>query len=101
MSDCNEDQPTKPMNQKLLLLKLKRINELNDKLKGVLARDRIYASNASYSIINYTQQSRDYVLPEIWGYMSPGENTFRNGNRAPRQSRGSTGSSPGGCCTIV
>jgi guanine nucleotide-binding protein subunit gamma len=93
----SEDSPKKPMNQKLLVLKLKRINELNKKLKDTLSRDRIYASNASYSIINYTQQNKDYTLPEIWGHMEPGQNPFRN-NRLQRNG-GSEGQD--GCCTIM
>lgn len=54
-------------NKKLLILKLKRINELNNRLKDTLSKDRIYASNASYSIIDYTQSHKDYAIPEIWG----------------------------------
>lgn len=95
MSDSVEQSPKKPMNQKLLVLKLKRITELNGKLRDTLSRDRIYASNASYSIINYTQDTKDYVIPDVWGYMQPGENPFR----LNRQRKG--GDAQDGCCTIM
>ncbi len=85
--------------QKLLILKLKRINELNNRLKDTLSKDRIYASNASYSIIDYTQSHKDYAIPEIWGNLQPGENPFRN-NRF-QQKTGGGGQDQGGCCTIM
>lgn len=83
--------------QKLLALKLKRITELNNRLKETLSKDRIYASNASYSIIDYTQSNKDYTIPEIWGHLQPGENPFRNNKF---QQKSSTGQDQG-CCTIM
>ncbi|ONH65919.1 Guanine nucleotide-binding protein subunit gamma [Cyberlindnera fabianii] len=98
MSTSEKQNGSRPMNQKLMVLKLKRINELNDKLKESLRRDRIYASNASYSIITYTQEHKDYAIPEIWGFMKPGQNPFRQ--NTTRQG-GQGGSEGGGCCTIM
>jgi len=85
--------------QKLLILKLKRINELNNRLKETLSKDRIYASNASYSIIDYTQSNKDFTLPEIWGNLQPGENPFRN-NKFQQKSN-LNGQNDQGCCTIM
>jgi guanine nucleotide-binding protein subunit gamma len=87
--------------EKLQQLKLKRLDELNNNLKELLAKDRIYASNASYTIINQVVGEKDYALPEISGYMNPGENPLRS-NVKLRGGR-SLGSSDGGagCCTIM
>lgn len=83
--------------EKLLLLKLKRIEELNNNLKELLAKDRIFASNASYTIINQITNEKDYVLPEISGYLNPGENPFRTeANRNANVDYDSEG-----CCTIM
>ena len=68
--------------QELLLkinyLKLKRIIELNNKLKNELNRERITSSNASLAIIDYTMNKKDYTLTEIWGYPTVGKNHFRD-----------------------
>lgn len=90
----------KNVQQKLLLLKLKRINELNNRLKDSLSKERIYASNASYFIIDYTQSHKDYAIPEVWGNLQPGENPFRN-NRFQQKSGASGAQDQGGCCTIM
>ncbi|KAH3666613.1 hypothetical protein WICMUC_005597 [Wickerhamomyces mucosus] len=90
--------------QKLLQLKLKRINELNNNLKTLLNKDRIYASNASYLIINYISNAKDYTIPEVWGHMDPDENPFRNNQLLKSKKnfkQGGNNDHPGGCCVIL
>ncbi|CCH42598.1 Guanine nucleotide-binding protein subunit gamma [Wickerhamomyces ciferrii] len=97
-----QNSPNKSKIQnKLLNLKLKRINELNNRLKDTLTKDRIYASNASYSIIDYTQSTKDFTLPEIWGNLQPGENPFRNNKFQQLKNPNSNGGNQDGCCTIM
>lgn len=82
MSQTEEDSPLKENDQialKIKYLKLRRITDLNNKLKEELLRERITASNASLSIVNFTTKERDYTLPELWGYPPPGSNHFRDG----------------------
>ncbi|KAL3230198.1 Guanine nucleotide-binding protein subunit gamma [Nakaseomyces bracarensis] len=80
---------------KINQLKLKRINELNDKLRSELQRDRITASNACLSLINYTTRKKDYALPELWGYPPRGTNHFRDAMTAAGQQDVNT------CCIIM
>ena len=49
-------------------LKLKRLLDLNQRLRGDLARERIYASNACLKIIHFTQNTKDLCVPSVWGY---------------------------------
>lgn len=82
---------------KIQQLKLKRIEELNSKLRKELARERITASNACLSLIDYTLTHKDYALPEIWGYPKPGDIPYDNG-RKPALGADSASNS---CCTIM
>lgn len=86
---------------KIKYLKLKRINELNSKLRSELSRERITASNACLTIINYVSTHKDYTLPEIWGYPQPGANYFANG--VPGRTRQSMpgSSNANSCCTMM
>lgn len=93
----NFDQQ-KELQLKIKYLKLKRINELNNKLRNELSRERITASNACLTIINYTSSERDYELPEIWGYPPQGSNHFRNNLQRPINA---SHSNSNGCCTIM
>lgn len=63
---------------KIKYLKLKRINELNDKLRDELQRERITVSNACLQLIAYTTSTRDYALPTLWGYPPADTNHFRD-----------------------
>ncbi|CAR24099.1 Guanine nucleotide-binding protein subunit gamma [Lachancea thermotolerans] len=86
---------------KIQYLKLKRINELNKKLKEELVRERITASNACLSIIDYATSHEDYALPEIWGYPAPGSNPHRANAQKIHKSARTGSSSDNGCCVIV
>lgn len=88
---------------KIKYLKLKRINELNNNLRKELSRERITASNACLSLINYIQTTRDYTLPEIWGYPPPNSNHFiiHNSNRYSSNRQEYYNETSNGCCTIM
>lgn len=99
-------------------LTLERINKYNMKLMEELKTPRIKASNCALMVIDYTEQHRDPLIPEIWD--SPEHNRFKqsvsmrspqsatqlhkklsNSQRSEkqRQKRGENGS--GSCCTIM
>lgn len=84
---------------KIRILKLRRINELNAKLRTELARERITASNACLNLVNHTTSVPDYAVPELWGYPPPGSNRFleavRGGRGAQHRQEGADA-----CCTI-
>ncbi|CDO94367.1 unnamed protein product [Kluyveromyces dobzhanskii CBS 2104] len=82
---------------KIQQLKLKRIEELNSKLRNELARERMTASNACLSIIDYTSTHSDYAVPEVWGFPTSGENPYDN-NRKSSFARSQEDSS--NCCVI-
>ncbi|SCV02492.1 LAME_0H01750g1_1 [Lachancea meyersii CBS 8951] len=87
---------------KIQTLKLKRIKELNRKLKEELARDRITASNACLSIIDYATSHKDYAIPEIWGYPMAGSNPHRmNTSNLRRRSQRASGSGDSTCCVVM
>lgn len=94
-------QQQRQLQLKIKYLKLKRINELNNNLRNELGRDRITASNACLNLIDYIQTTKDYSLPEIWGYPQPNSNHFIiNRNMLSLQQRHNNDSS-NGCCTIM
>lgn len=92
---------------KINYLKLKRITELNQKLKQELLRDRITSSNASLQIINYTNdlfKEEDYTVPSVSGYIPKGKNPLMqtvNNNSGYSQPGGYNNGSNAGCCTIM
>ncbi|BAO41966.1 guanine nucleotide-binding protein subunit gamma [Kluyveromyces marxianus] len=84
---------------KIQLLKLRRIEELNNKLRNELARERITASNACLSIIDYASTQKDYLIPDVWGYPDIGEIPYTNSKRNI-QNR-SQNNDANNCCTIM
>lgn len=91
---------------KIKYLKLKRINELNNTLREELSRERITASNACLNLINYIQTTRDYTLPELWGYPPQNTNHFitnrhHSNNRYDSNRHEYYNESSNGCCTIM
>jgi hypothetical protein len=59
-------------------LTLERINKYNAKLMEELKTPRVKASNCALMVINYTEQTEDPLIPEIWGY--PKTNLFKQAN---------------------
>lgn len=84
---------------KIQELKLRRIEELNNKLRNELARERMTASNACLSIIDYTSTHKDYAVPEVWGYPMVDENPYNNTMRKNNFARSHEETSA--CCTIM
>ncbi|KAI8357624.1 G-protein gamma-like domain-containing protein [Mortierella sp. GBAus27b] len=52
-------------------LKLRRFMEHNQRLREQLNMPRIAVSEASRSLIHYVTESRDPLLPMIWGHSGP------------------------------
>ncbi|KAG9306974.1 hypothetical protein G9A89_000888 [Geosiphon pyriformis] len=48
-------------------LKLRRLLELNQRLREDLDRPRVMVSEASTSLIRYCKNTRDYLVPSVWG----------------------------------
>ncbi|KAK2004857.1 hypothetical protein LX36DRAFT_649401, partial [Colletotrichum falcatum] len=85
--DVGDPSQIKKNKQSMADLKLRRLTELNNRLREDLERERIPVSNASKSIIAYCNSTRDYMVPSVWGAVPRGEDPY-----APQQS--------GGCCVV-
>ncbi|TPX42998.1 hypothetical protein SeMB42_g04904 [Synchytrium endobioticum] len=48
-------------------IKLKKLLELNQRLKETLDLPRIPVSEASTSLIKYITSTKDFLLPSVWG----------------------------------
>ncbi|CCF59133.1 hypothetical protein KAFR_0G01000 [Kazachstania africana CBS 2517] len=97
-------QQQQQLSLKIKCLKLKRINELNNKLRNELSRERITASNACLTLVDYASTEKDFVLPDIWGYPKPGSNQFRD--HLQRTLKNSANNNMGngnsnGCCIVM
>lgn len=86
--DVGDPSQMKKTKQSMADLKLRRLTELNSRLREDLDRDRIPVSQASKSIIAYSNSTRDYMVPSVWGVVPKGEDPY-----APQQS--------GGCCVVM
>lgn len=83
------------MEDRILALKLRRIEQLNANLRETLARDRIPASRAAALIIQTLQDTPDPLIPLLWK-TSAELNRYRIYQEAHQSRGGSTG-----CCAIV
>ncbi|WEJ94208.1 Guanine nucleotide-binding protein subunit gamma [Yamadazyma tenuis] len=86
------------LRSKIQQIKLQRIQELNLKLKESLLRPRVPTSEASLSIINYTLQIPDYLIPIMWS-LSPEQNRFQRFQI--HQNTHKSASTTSGCCVIM
>ncbi|KAG5803306.1 hypothetical protein H9Q71_012108, partial [Fusarium xylarioides] len=86
--DVGDPSQIKKNKQSMADLKLRRLTELNNRLREDLERERIPVSTASKSIIAYCNGTRDYMVPSVWGAVPKGEDPY-----APQQS--------GGCCVVM
>ncbi|KAF3064719.1 Guanine nucleotide-binding protein subunit gamma [Daldinia childiae] len=86
--DVGDPSQIKKNKQSMADLKLRRLTELNSRLREDLERERIPVSQASRSIIAYCNSTRDYMVPSVWGSVPKGEDPY-----APPQS--------GGCCVVM
>ena len=91
---------------KIQYLKLRRILELNNKLRQELSRERITASNACLKIIDYTTSTRDFAVPALWGFPERNTNPYNNNSAKKFNQYSSLGGSglssqDETCCTIM
>ncbi|RCK65705.1 Guanine nucleotide-binding protein subunit gamma [Candida viswanathii] len=82
------------------VIRLKRIQELNNRLKVALQRERIPASTASGLIINYVEETPDYLIPYNWS-LPPDQNKFAKYRNLKQLYGNSKRSESAGCCTIM
>jgi len=62
--------------QSMADLKLRRLNELNLRLKEDLDRPRVKVAEASMSLINYCNNTRDYMVPSVWGQVDKKDDPY-------------------------
>ncbi|KAI9756850.1 MAG: hypothetical protein M4579_003686 [Chaenotheca gracillima] len=74
--------------QSMADLKLRRLTELNLRLREDLDRPRIKVSEAAMGLITYTSQTRDFMVPQMWGNVDRRDDPY-----APQQSAG--------CCLVM
>ncbi|EHY53970.1 Guanine nucleotide-binding protein subunit gamma [Exophiala dermatitidis] len=80
----------KSKKQSMADLKLRRLQELNIRLKEDLERPRVKVGEAALSLINYCNSTRDYMVPSVWGQVDRKEDPYNP------QSGGSDG-----CCIVM
>lgn len=81
------------MEERILMLKLRRIEQLNDKLRGALKRDRIPTSRAAMLIIESARDTPDPLVPSVWP-------TELNRYRMQDQHNLESHKSPDCCCIV-
>ncbi|KAL9130952.1 MAG: hypothetical protein Q9217_000998 [Psora testacea] len=86
--DLRPGGDVKNKKQSMADLKLRRLNELNSRLREDLERPRIRVSEASMSLIQYCTNTKDFMVPSLWGQVDKRDDPY-----APQQSNG--------CCTVM
>lgn len=90
-------------------LKLRRLQELNVRLKEDLERPRVKVQEASMryaavcnlqhqpltqsSLINYCSQTRDYMVPSVWGQVERKDDPYNPSSQS--------GGGSDGCCVVM
>ncbi|KAJ8658459.1 hypothetical protein O0I10_005812 [Lichtheimia ornata] len=74
--------------QNLSEAKLNRLLEYNQRLRELLDIPRITVSEASTRLIDHCQDTRDPMLPSVWGPIDKKDDPF-----APN--------AQGGCCSVM
>ncbi|KAB5570132.1 GGL domain-containing protein [Coniochaeta sp. 2T2.1] len=75
--DVGDPTQIKKNKQSMADLKLRRLTELNNRLREDLDRERIPVSQAAKSIIAYCNGTRDYMVPSVWGVVPKGEDPYQ------------------------
>jgi guanine nucleotide-binding protein subunit gamma len=57
-------------------LKLKKLLEVNNRLKEQLDMPRLAVSEASQALIKYVKTTKDYLVPSVWGNIDKKEDPF-------------------------
>ena len=79
----------KSKKQSMAELKLRRLTELNQRLREDLERRRIPVSEAALDLIAFTdKEPKDWMVPSRWGTIDKREDPY-----APQQSNG--------CCIVM
>jgi len=86
--DVGDPSQIKKTKQSMADLKLRRLTELNNRLREDLERERIPVSSAAKSIIAYCNGTRDYMVPSVWGPVPKGEDPYAPPTNA-------------GCCLVM
>ncbi|OBT63556.1 hypothetical protein VE03_06998 [Pseudogymnoascus sp. 23342-1-I1] len=86
--DAADPSQVKKNKQSMADLKLRRLTELNNRLREDLERERIPVSQAARSIIAYTNTTRDFMVPSVWGPVDKKDDPY-----TPQPS--------GGCCVVM
>jgi guanine nucleotide-binding protein subunit gamma len=106
--DVGDPSQMKKNKQSMADLKLRRLTELNNRLREDLERERIPVSQAAKrlvailsmlkaleipltdicSIIAYTNSTKDFMVPSVWGTVDKKDDPY-----APQQN--------GGCCIVM
>ncbi|KAK6355226.1 hypothetical protein TWF696_004340 [Orbilia brochopaga] len=81
-------EPAREKKGSMQELKLRRLTELNARLREDLERPRVKVSEACQSMINYTKTTKDFMVPATWGHVGKGEDPY-----APQN--------PNPCCAIM
>ncbi|TVY21911.1 Guanine nucleotide-binding protein subunit gamma [Lachnellula arida] len=79
--DVGDPSQIKKNKQSMADLKLRRLTELNNRLREDLERERIPVSQAAKS-------TKDFMVPSVWGAVEKKDDPY-----APQQS--------GGCCVVM
>ncbi|KAK9380306.1 G-protein gamma-like domain-containing protein [Kockiozyma suomiensis] len=70
-------------------LKLQRMRQVRDQVLEELNRDRVPTSESCARIIQYTRNTKDYMVPSVWGELDKREDPY---NPVVKDS---------GCCVIM
>ncbi|KAF8921016.1 guanine nucleotide-binding protein subunit gamma [Mucidula mucida] len=62
--------------QSMSELKLRRLLEHNQRLREDLARPRVKISEASSSLIRYCKNTKDHLVPSVWGPVTRAEDPY-------------------------
>lgn len=76
MSHLAPTSLVRPHKTSMAELKLRRLNEHNARLREDLARPRVRVSEASISLIRYCSNTKDPLLPSVWGPPGKGEDPY-------------------------
>ncbi|PUU74518.1 GGL domain-domain-containing protein [Tuber borchii] len=62
--------------QTMAELKLRRLTELNARLREDLERPRVKVSEACHSMIAYISNTKDFMVPSTWGQVDKREDPY-------------------------
>ncbi|KZP21223.1 hypothetical protein FIBSPDRAFT_788604 [Athelia psychrophila] len=62
--------------QSMSELRLRRVLEHNQRLREDLARPRVRVSEASTSLIQYCKNTKDHLVPSVWGPVGRGDDPY-------------------------